>query len=112
MSQKRKMFLNKHFSEKHLEQLRQAAPDVDFLYEDLHNLSDETLKELDAVLGWSGDFAKRFEALDQARLSWVQTVSAGVDSLNQAWMAERGISLTTSSGVHGYPIRESVFGML
>lgn len=112
MSQKRKMFLNKHFSEKHLEQLRQAAPEVDFLYEDLHNLPDETLKELDAVLGWSGDFGKRFEALDQARLSWVQTVSAGVDSLNQAWMAERGISLTTSSGVHGYPIRESVFGML
>lgn len=112
MKQKRKILLNRHFSEKHLSALREAANEVEFIYDDLANLDDELLSELEAVLGWSGDFAVRFEALPKMKLRWIQTISAGVDSLNQEWMQEHGIYLTTSSGVHGYPIRESVFAML
>ncbi len=112
MTQKRKILLSKQFSDEHLARLREETADFDFLYEDLNQLNDETLSGIYAVLGWSDEYAARFEALSKLELGWIQTFSAGVDSLNQDWMKKHGIYLTTSSGVHGYSIRESVFAML
>jgi phosphoglycerate dehydrogenase-like enzyme len=53
------------------------------------------------------------EWLDAAEnLSWLQTVSAGVDHLDHEDLRERGIALTNASGLHAEPIAEQVLGYL
>lgn len=108
----RKMLVNERFTEEHVKELQRRFQDVEFIHLDLGKISDSILTSIDAVLGWGQDYTERFEALEDSRLSWIQTFSAGVDSLDFDWLAERGIVLTNASGIHGVPIRESVFGML
>ncbi|MEF8883939.1 MAG: D-2-hydroxyacid dehydrogenase [Haloarculaceae archaeon] len=46
------------------------------------------------------------------RLQWVQALNAGVDSYPQAELAERGIALTNSSGVHAEQMGQQVLGYM
>jgi phosphoglycerate dehydrogenase-like enzyme len=45
-------------------------------------------------------------------LRWVQALNAGVDSYPQAALAERGIALTNSSGIHAEQMGQQVLGYL
>lgn len=45
-------------------------------------------------------------------LRWLQLVSAGVNNWPVEKLAERGIQITTTSGIHAGPITEQMFGML
>src|SRR5687768_17149723 len=53
------------------------------------------------------------ELLDRAdSLRWIQTRSAGVNSLPFEELAKRGITLTNSSGAHGVPIAENFLALM
>jgi phosphoglycerate dehydrogenase-like enzyme len=45
-------------------------------------------------------------------LKWVQTWSAGVDAVPLELLKSRGIYLTNASGVHAFPISESIFALI
>jgi phosphoglycerate dehydrogenase-like enzyme len=65
----------------------------------------------DAEVAVSGRLSE--ELLDAAGdLRWVQAMSAGVDYLPQDELADRGVALTTASGVHAEPIGEQVLGYM
>lgn len=65
----------------------------------------------DAEVAVSGRLSE--EILDAGGdLRWVQAMSAGVDYLPQDDLSERGIALTTASGVHAEPIGEQVLGYM
>ena len=46
------------------------------------------------------------------RLRWLQLASAGVNRWPVAALGERGVLVTTTSGIHAAPIVEQMFGML
>ncbi|WP_336364529.1 D-2-hydroxyacid dehydrogenase [Halalkalicoccus salilacus] len=51
--------------------------------------------------------------LDRASsLAWIQALSAGVDFFDVERLRERGVVLTSASGVHAQPIAEQVLGYL
>jgi phosphoglycerate dehydrogenase-like enzyme len=53
------------------------------------------------------------DLLDRANsLRWLQALSSGTDSLPIDALADRGIALTSSAGVHAEPIGEQVLGYL
>jgi len=57
----------------------------------------------------------RFKADDLAllkNLKWIQTFSAGVNTLPLKEIKERGILLTNSSGVHGPQMTDHIMGMI
>lgn len=69
----------------------------------------EQLADADVLLtvSWNDDY------LDDADgLQWVQSLSAGYDQYPLETLQERGIRLTTASGVHPEPIAEHVYGYL
>lgn len=67
------------------------------------------LSDIEILLGWVGSK----EALENAhKLKWIQVLSAGVDSVPFSILKERGIMLTTASGVHANPISETILGMM
>ena len=79
---------------------------------DVENIRDhvDILDEVEAVIPpW------RFKAEDLAllkNLKWIQTFSAGVNTLPLKEIKERGILLTNSSGVHGPQMTDHIMGMI
>ena len=70
---------------------------------------DSLLREAEVIYGL------RFpqNILERApRLKWVQTSSAGVDTLVGTELWQSDVILTTTSGIHVIPMREHVLGMM
>ena len=70
---------------------------------------DSLLREAEVIYGL------RFpqNILERApRLKWVQTSSAGVDTLLDTKLWQSDVILTTTSGIHIIPMREHVLGMM
>ena len=70
---------------------------------------DSLLREAEVIYGL------RFpeNILERApRLKWVQTSSAGVDTLVGTKLWQSDVILTTTSGIHVIPMREHVLGMM
>lgn len=73
---------------------------------------DEVMDHLaiaDVLLAWGLPAERTAEA---TRLKWLQTVSAGVDRVDQRALNERGILLTNSSGIHATNIAEHVLSLM
>lgn len=45
-------------------------------------------------------------------LGWIQSISAGVDQFPVAAIEERGVALTSASGLHAVPVSEHAFALL
>ncbi|MCL6452387.1 MAG: D-2-hydroxyacid dehydrogenase [Alicyclobacillus sp.] len=64
------------------------------------------------LAGWSRQAEHALKSAPETALRWVQNWGAGVDTLPLAFFQERGIQLTNASGVHAYPIAETVLAMM
>lgn len=69
------------------------------------------LREAEIVVGWN-EAASRECLQPASNLRWVQCWGAGVDWLPLHAFDEMGVKLTTVSGVHAFPISETVFAMI
>ncbi|MFD2830773.1 D-2-hydroxyacid dehydrogenase [Corticicoccus populi] len=74
------------------------------------DLSEDILKEAEILFHWKKDKEALYFKNDC--LKWVQTFSAGVDSLDLKQISEKKITLTSASGVHRYPISETIFAFM
>ncbi|WP_080873764.1 D-2-hydroxyacid dehydrogenase [Oceanobacillus timonensis] len=104
----RTMAIHLDLKEKYVEEIRKIAPDWNiYIGEDL---SDDILKKAEILVHWRKE--KENTYLESNQLKWVQSWSAGVDSLNRNKIAEKGIMLTSANGVHSYPISETIFAYI
>ncbi|MFB9278239.1 D-2-hydroxyacid dehydrogenase [Cohnella cellulosilytica] len=94
----------------HIEQIRQRIPEWTIVSAQDTEITAEHYRDAEIVLGWN---AKMEEAVDSAvRLKWVQTNSAGVDKLPLDRLRERGVAVTSASGIHPVSMTETLFAML
>lgn len=94
----------------YMDDVRQHAPeDIEMVVVDGRDAFLQELSGADAAIThtWEESF---FAAADG--IEWVQATSAGVDHFPLDAFAERGIAVTTASGVHPEPIAEHVYGAL
>ncbi|WP_282935913.1 D-2-hydroxyacid dehydrogenase [Paenibacillus sp. RC67] len=93
------------------ERIRQAAPGWELIHGKEKDLWMPHLKDAEIVIDWKS--ACEAECLQPgAKLRWVQNWGAGVDKLPLQELASRGIVLTNASGVHAYPISETILSMM
>ncbi|WP_243633265.1 D-2-hydroxyacid dehydrogenase [Paenibacillus xerothermodurans] len=107
----RKIVALQALTDEHVEQIRVVAPEWELIHGSNRELMLPHLKEAEILLGWSSAAADQCIQPD-SKLRWVQNWNAGVDRLPLASFAAAGILLTNASGVHPYPISETVMGML
>jgi phosphoglycerate dehydrogenase-like enzyme len=93
------------------ELIRRTAPSHELLYGRDRAKWIDRIEEAEIVIGWSRLFEERCLG-EHTRLRWVQSWSAGVDNFPLQLMEKRGIYLTTTSGIHAYPISESILAMM
>ncbi|GIO25308.1 D-2-hydroxyacid dehydrogenase [Oceanobacillus sp. J11TS1] len=105
---KRTMAIHLNLEEKYVKEIQKVAGDWDIQVG--KELSDDILKKAEILVNWRKD--KENTYLESDQLKWVQTWSAGVDSLNLSQIAEKQIKLTSANGVHAYPISETIFAYI
>jgi len=94
-----------------VERLQNAAPGYELLYGKDKERWLHRVQEAEIIIGWRRMFEETCLGRD-TKLRWVQSWSAGVDGFPLDRMAELGISLTTTSGIHAYPISETILAMM
>lgn len=91
--------------------IRAIAPQ----YELVHGTEPDSwlsrLEEAEIVIGWRRT-AEEACLKPGTSLRWVQTWGAGVDYVDFNKFAEYGVMLTNASGVHAYPISETILAMM
>ncbi|WP_079910929.1 D-2-hydroxyacid dehydrogenase [Paenibacillus sp. 32352] len=93
------------------QRIRQAAPGWELIHSKEKEIWLPHLKEAEIVIDWRASCESECLRPD-AKLRWVQNWGAGVDKLPLQELASRGIILTNASGVHAFPISETIFGMM
>ncbi len=91
------------------QRLTEAFPGVELVDADGKVEAAESVPNCEVMLG-SSVTPELLERADSLR--WIQTRSAGVNSLPFEELAERGITVTNSSGAHGVPIAENFLALM
>jgi phosphoglycerate dehydrogenase-like enzyme len=83
-----------------------AVDGIDLALPTLEDL-DDALEDCDVLVTWvwSDDY-------HAPRLRWIQSISAGVDQFPLLELEDRGIALTSASGLHVIPVAEHAFALL
>lgn len=107
----RKMVFVVKLTDDHVERVRSKAPEWEIIQGKESEIWLPHLKEAEIIIGWNQQVSK--ECLTASTpLRWVQTWSAGVDNVPIDQLEKKGITLTNASGVHAFPISETIFGMM
>ncbi|UYO04886.1 D-2-hydroxyacid dehydrogenase [Paenibacillus sp. PSB04] len=91
--------------------IEQAAPGYKLTVVKSTDADPALVNEAEILVGWSRQIADQVLNQD-SRLKWLQTWSAGVDTLPLDKLEQKGVLLTNSSGVHAIPISETILGMM
>lgn len=91
--------------------LQEANPEWTIVSKDSVEDEMQELQRADAVAAPSSEMLKRMTTT-AGSVKWVHTWSAGVDNVPLKELSENGITVTTSSGVHGVPIAETIFALM
>ncbi|WP_165003265.1 MULTISPECIES: phosphoglycerate dehydrogenase [unclassified Enterococcus] len=100
------IYANRPFREEFIKKIREIAPDYVFKTE----LQPEEIEHVEISLGWDRNYQE--DLLASSHLKWVQSISAGVDTLPLQRFAEKKVHLSNGSGIHSESIAEHIMGII
>lgn len=109
--EKRKLVITLNIEEQYLQQIKKVIPDWEIFAGRDKEVWLDHLKDAEIVANWRKAVAD-YCLQDGAKLKWIQTWSAGVNSLPLQELNAKGIALTSANGVHAYPISETIFALM
>jgi phosphoglycerate dehydrogenase-like enzyme len=109
--QKRKIVITNTLHQDLINQIKEIIPDWTVITGKDRDIWQEHLQDAEIIAGWKKGIEKECLA-PQSKLKWLQTWSAGVDSLPLEALESRNILVTSANGVHAYPISESIFALM
>lgn len=108
---KRKLLLTHSLHSSLLKKLRSTFSEWEIIHALKQDDWQEHLIDSEIILGWRSSFDLR-TIMENDQLQWIQTWSAGVNSLPLEQLRKKNIVITSANGVHGYPISETIFALL
>ncbi|NRD77995.1 D-2-hydroxyacid dehydrogenase [Bacillus sp. BRMEA1] len=109
--QKRKLVITHNLTQNLLKQIQSIIPDWDLIVGRDKNVWQDHILDAEIVAGWKKGL-EEWCLSSESKLKWLQTWSAGVDSLPLEKIASKNILLTSANGVHSYPISETIFALM
>lgn len=100
------IYSTRPFRDEFIEQIQTFAPNYQFKTE----LTPAELSQVEISLGWNREFQS--ELLASNNLKWVQSISAGVDTLPLEEFSKHDILLSNGSGIHSESIAEHLMGVI
>ncbi|MFA9559708.1 D-2-hydroxyacid dehydrogenase [Evansella sp. AB-rgal1] len=71
----------------------------------------DQLQDAEIIAGWTKEIEKKCMCR-KPHLRWLQTWSAGVNSIPLDEFSKREITVTSANGVHSFPISETIFALM
>jgi len=93
-----------------IDQLHKAVPNWNVVVGKDQSVWEPYLQDAEVIAGWKKEMDDLLN--EQSSLKWLQTWSAGVDSLSLDVFKDRHYLLTSANGVHANPISETIFALM
>ncbi|NEU30485.1 D-2-hydroxyacid dehydrogenase [bacterium LRH843] len=93
------------------QKIQEAIPDWTIIAGKEQDVWQDHLKKAEIIVGWN----KEVEAAspqEHPNLKWIQSWSAGVNNLPLDHLAAKKIFVSSASGVHAYPISETILALM
>lgn len=108
---KRKIVITHTLEQNLIDQIKEIIPDWTIIMGKDREIWQEHLHDAEIIAGWKKGIEKEC-LVPESKLKWLQTWSAGVNSLPLESLESRNITLTSANGVHAYPISETIFALM
>jgi phosphoglycerate dehydrogenase-like enzyme len=109
--QKRKIVITHILEQNLIDQIIEIIPDWTIIIGKDREIWQEHIHDAEIIAGWKKGIEKDCLA-PHSKLKWLQTWSAGVDSLPLETLESRNITVTSANGVHAYPISETIYALM
>ena len=109
--EKRKLVITHNLEQHLLDQVSKVIPDWELIASKDKEVWQEHAKDAEIIAGWKKGLDE-FCLGPESKLKWLQSWSAGVDSMPLEKLAAKNIYLTSANGVHAYPISETIFALM
>ncbi|MEH7239342.1 D-2-hydroxyacid dehydrogenase [Bacillus sp. JJ1562] len=106
-----KLVITQNIEQFHLEQIQAIVPKWEIVAGRDSSVWLEHLQDAEVIVGWKKEIAEHCISTD-SNLCWLQSWSAGVNSMPLEEMEKKNILLTSANGVHTYPISETIFALM
>jgi phosphoglycerate dehydrogenase-like enzyme len=109
--QKRKIVITHPLEQNLIKQIEEIIPAWSIIVGSDKEIWQEHIQDAEIIAGWKKGIEK--DCLGpHSKLKWLQSWSAGVDSLPLESLEARDILVTSANGVHAYPISETIFALM
>nr|WP_263323258.1 D-2-hydroxyacid dehydrogenase [Neobacillus sp. Marseille-Q6967] len=109
--QKRKLVITQTIEQKHIDQIKEIVPGWELVTGKEKEIWQDQLIDAEIIVGWR-KLMEEYCFSPDSKLKWVQTWSAGVDSLPLKDFDANSILLSSANGVHAYPISETILALM
>ncbi|MED3562742.1 D-2-hydroxyacid dehydrogenase [Bacillus xiapuensis] len=109
--QKRKMVITHKLTQQQVDQIHEHIPDWELIVGKEKEFWQDHLQDAEIIAGWKKGIGE-YCLTPESKLKWLQTWSAGVDSLPLEKLESKNVLLTSANGVHAYPISETIFALM
>lgn len=99
-----------NLADRHMKVIQSAAPNSNVITCDFEQAT-QYIRDIDILVTW-GSMDIRPLYLDAPKLTWIHSLSAGVEGLIFSEIKNANTILTNSRGIHGIPVSEHVFAMM
>ncbi len=107
----RKLIITHDVDKSYIDDVKQIIPEWDvYTGKDASQWKDQ-LKNAEIIAGWKKAI-KDPVLNEESKLKWLQTWSAGVNSLPLEELESKSIHITSANGVHAFPISETIFALM
>ncbi|PLT30789.1 D-2-hydroxyacid dehydrogenase [Peribacillus deserti] len=107
---KPKLIIGQNLASHYVEQIQAVIPDWEIIVGRDSSIWKDDLADAEIIAGWRREMEEGLTG--ETTLKWLQTWSAGVNYLPLSDLEEKGVSVTSASGVHAYPISETIFALM
>ncbi|MEH7118438.1 D-2-hydroxyacid dehydrogenase [Neobacillus vireti] len=108
---KRKIVITQNLKQEYIEKIKDIVPAWDVIVSKDPAVWKEHAKDAEIIAAWRKELAD-YCLTPESSLQWLQTWSAGVDSLPLEKLQSKNIKVTSANGVHAYPISETIFALM
>ncbi|MGG3623353.1 D-2-hydroxyacid dehydrogenase [Bacillus gobiensis] len=110
MSRRKIVFVRAMESES-IQKVKEITPDWEVISGKEQSDWENDIKEAEIIVGWRKGLDELCLTPD-SKLRWLQSWSAGINYLPLEKLAEKNVNVTNASGVHAYPISETIFALM
>jgi phosphoglycerate dehydrogenase-like enzyme len=109
--QKRKLVVTQDLDTTLANQIIETIPEWDVIIGKDRSVWENHLNNAEVVVGWKKEISDHCFHSD-SQLRWLQSWSAGINSMPLEKLQAKEIQLTSANGVHSYPISETIFALM